>query len=373
MSQTAPAVIGGLVGRSKWDLDTPALCVDLDTMERNLKTMANTILGAGKSWRPHTKGQKIPAIAHKELAAGAIGVTCAKLGEAEVMAGAGIRDILIGNQIVGAEKIARLVNLQPHADVMVAIDSPENARAISEAAVAKGVTVRVLVEANVGLNRAGVELGEPVVRLSAYAASLPGLRYRGVMAWEAHATTVLDPVRKREIVFRDIGRLVDSAEQCRAAGLPASIVSCGGTGTYWITCTVPGVTELQAGGGIFHDIHYAEDYGVPGHEFAMTIIATVVSRPSSTRLVVDAGHKTMNSTPATPRPLGLDNVSKVRLSAEHGTVELSAPDDRLKVGDKLEFIVGYSDFTTYVHEEMFGIRKGQVEQVWPILGRGKLR
>src|SRR5262249_45236262 len=197
-------------------------------MQRNLDKMARTIIGAGKNWRPHTKGQKIPAIAHKELAAGAIGVTCAKLGEAEVMAGAGIRDILIANQIVGPTKVTRLASLRPHADVMVAIDSRENAREISDAAEAKGVKVRVLVELNVGLNRAGVEPGEPAVRLSEYAASLPGLRYSGLMAWEAHATAILDQTEKRRVIERDVGRLVESAQRCRDAGLPASIVSCGG-------------------------------------------------------------------------------------------------------------------------------------------------
>lgn len=362
-----------VIGRSKWELDTPALCVDLDAMQRNIDRMARTIIGNGKNWRPHTKGQKIPAIAHQEIAAGAIGVTCAKLGEAEVMAGAGIRDILIANQIVGREKVTRLANLQPHADVMVAIDSPENAAEISDAARAKGVTIRVLVELNVGLNRAGVQPGEDSLRLSEYAASLPGLRYRGFMAWEAHATTILDQAEKRRVIERDIGRLVASAELGREAGLPVEIVSCGGTGTYWITSTVPGVTEIQAGGGIFNDVHYAEHYGLPGHEFAMTIIATVVSRPTPTRIVVDAGHKTMNGNQGVPRPLGVPSVEKVRLSAEHGTVDLGVPNDTIKVGDKIEFIVGYSDFTTYVHEEMFATRGDVVEQVWPILGRGKLR
>src|SRR5258707_459969 len=139
MSVTASATSSAVVGRPKLDLDTPALCVDLDIMDRNLKKMAGRILGAGKNWRPHTKGQKIPALAHKEILARAMGVTCAKLGEAEVMAGAGIRDILIANQVVGHEKVTRLANIQPHADVMVAIDSRENAREISDAAVAKGV------------------------------------------------------------------------------------------------------------------------------------------------------------------------------------------------------------------------------------------
>lgn len=372
MAQTTPVALASVVGRSKWDLDTPALCVDLEVMDRNIKKMAGRILGSGKQWRPHTKGQKVPALAHKEIQAGAMGVTCAKLGEAEVMAGAGIRDILIANEIVGREKITRLVNLQPHADTMVAIDSRENAKQIHELATAKGVKVRVLVEVNVGMNRAGAEPGEPVLRLSEYAASLSGLRYSGVMGWEGHATTIPNIDEKRAVIHRDVGKLVQSAELCREAGLPATIVSCGGTGTYWITCMMDGPTEIQAGGGIFNDVHYSEHYGID-HEFAMTVVATVVSRPSASRIIIDAGHKTMNGTPATPRPLNVPDVSKVRLSAEHGAIELAKPNDSIKVGDKIELIVGYSDFTTYAHEEMFAIRDGMVEQVWPVLGRGKLR
>ena len=189
------------VGRSKWELDTPALCVELTTMERNITKMADIIVKQnGVGWRPHTKGQKIPAVAWKEIEAGAFGVTCAKLGEAEVMAGAGIKDILIANQIVGAEKIARLVNLRCHADVMVAVDSIENARAIDEAARAKGVQLRVLVEVNTGMGRAGTELGDPTVAFYKQIVDLPGLKPSGVMGWEAHATTVLDPAKKREVV-----------------------------------------------------------------------------------------------------------------------------------------------------------------------------
>ena len=361
------------VGRSKWELDTPALCVDLTTMQRNIEKMAGIIIEQnGVGWRPHTKGQKVPAVAHLEMAAGAFGVTCAKLGEAEVMAGAGIRDILIGNQIVGAEKITRLVNLRKHADVIVCVDSIENARAISDAAVAKGVIIRVLVEVNTGMNRAGTELGAATVEFSKKIAALTGLKYSGVMGWEAHAASMTDPAKKRAAVEKGVGGLVETAKLCRAAGLTADIVSCGGTGTYWVTATIPGVTEIQAGGGIFHDIQYAENYGVD-HEFSMTMMTTVTSRPNATRIITDAGKKTMSSDAAEPRPLNVGKVAKVSLSAEHGVITLAEPNDDIKVGDKIEWIVGYSDTTTFLHEELYGIRDEMVEQVWPVLGRGKLR
>ncbi len=362
------------VGRPKWELDTPALCVELNALECNIRKMADIIVKQNKvGWRPHTKGQKVPAVAWMEIAAGAFGVTCAKLGEAEVMAGAGIKDILIANQIVGSEKVTRLVNLRRHADVMVCVDSIENAREIDAAARAKGVRVRVLVECNNGLNRAGVALREPAVEFSKRLADLPGLQYAGVMAWEAHATTILEPAKKRAVIEESVGGLVETAKMARAAGLPADIVSCGGTGTYWVTATIPGVTEIQAGGGIFNDVHYSEHYGLPGHEFAMTVVSTVTSRPTPTRIITDAGEKTMSSKQAMPRPLGVGKVARVGLSAEHGRIELEEPNTELKVGDKVEWIVGYSDFTTFLHDEMYATRYGVVEQVWPVLGRGKLR
>jgi len=361
-----------VVGQSRWDLDTPALLVDLPTLDRNIQRMARTFREAGVNWRPHTKGQKIPALAHKALAAGAIGVTCAKLGEAEVMAAAGIRDVLIANQVVGPQKIARLVNLLPHADVAVAVDSLANVEALDRAAREKGVRLRVVVEVNVGMNRAGVEPGEPTVELSRQIHARPGLRYAGLMAWEGHATHIQEPVAKRAAVIEAVGLLTDSARLCREAGLPVEIVSCGGTGTYWITAGLPGVTEIEAGGGAFCDVYYRTHMGVD-HEYALTVLATVTSRPTPTRIVCDAGKKVMSSDAATPLPLVEGRVESVALSSEHGRIELAEPNTSLRVGDKLEFVVGFSDTTVHLHDELYGIRDGRVEVVWPILGRGKSR
>ncbi len=367
-------VIGqsGVVGASKWDLDTPALLVELDTMERNIRRMAGTLRAAGVNWRPHTKGQKIPAIAHLEIAAGAIGVTCAKLGEAEVMAYAGINDILIANQIVGPQKIARLVNLLRHADVIVSVDSEKNVVALNDAATAKGVRLRVVIEVDVGMDRAGVEPGEGVVALARTIQRCPGLRFAGLMGWEGHAAAIADPEEKRRAIETAVGGLTESARLCRAAGIPVEIVSCGGTATYPVTARIPGVTEIQAGGGIFSDVYYRHAMGVD-HEYALTILATVVSRPTPTRIICDAGRKSMSGDSAAPEPLGVGKVSAVSLSAEHARIELVEPNRAIEVGDKLEFVVGYSDTTVFLHDEMYGVRDGKVETVWPVLGRGRLR
>jgi D-serine deaminase-like pyridoxal phosphate-dependent protein len=362
----------GAVGRTKQELDTPALVVDLPTMERNIVRMTERILGHGVHWRPHTKGQKVPAIAHRLIRAGAIGVTCAKLGEAEVMAAAGIQDILIANQIVGPEKIARLVNLRQQCDVIVAVDSAENVAELSAAASAKGVELRVVVEVDVGMHRCGVPTPDAAVALARQVADSPGLKFAGVEGWEAPCTGVKDPAEKRACVEQAIALLLDAARRCRAAGLPVEIVSCGGTGTYWITATIPGVTEIQAGGGIFCDVLYQENYGLD-HELALTMMTTVISRPAPTRIIVDAGKKTYSSDGAIPRALGVEGVISTGLSAEHTKLELSVPNTSLKVGDRLEFVVGYSDTTMHLHDELFGVRDNVVETAWPILGRGKLR
>ncbi len=361
-----------VVGQRKEELDTPALLVDLAVMERNIARIMRTCREAGVNWRPHTKGQKVPAIAHKEIAAGAIGVTCAKLGEAEVMAAAGIKDILIANQIVGAQKLARLMRLTLTADVIVAVDSVVQVEALAAAARLAGVQLRVVVEVNIGMNRAGVDPGEAAVALSRSVNSCPGLRLAGLMGWEGHTVKIRDPEEKRRAVQHSVRLLTDTAELCRQGGLPVEIVSCGGTGTYRITAYQRGVTEVQAGGGIFSDVHYRTNMGLD-HEYGLTVLATVVSRPSPTRLICDAGKKAMSCDAATPEPIGLGDVAAVRLSAEHATVELGAPNPIPEIGDKVEFVVGYSDTTVMLHEEMFGLRGGVVEVVWQILGRGKIR
>ena len=363
-----------MIGRPIRDLDTPVLLVDLDKLERNIGTMRRVIIReAGIGWRPHCKAIKTPAIAHMLLRAGAHGVTCAKLGEAEVMAAAGIRSILVANQVVGEQKVARLVHLQRHAEVIVAVDCEAQVEALDAAARAAGTRPGVVIEVNIAMNRAGVEPGEPTVTLARQVAACRGLRFAGLMAWEGgRLAEIPQPDEKRRQITAAVGLLTASAERCRAAGLPVEIVSCGGTGTYWITATLPGVTEVQAGGGVFGDVHYRKDYGVE-HEQALSVLTTVVSRPTPTRLVCDAGWKAMALFPALPQPIGMGEVRSVKLSAEHATVELGTPSAAPAVGEQVEFVAGYCDSTVFLHDELYGVRAGHLEVVWPILGRGKLR
>jgi len=361
-----------LIGSDTSALDTPALLVDLDILEANIARIAKTCRDNGVGWRPHSKAHKTPEIARLELAAGAIGIACAKLGEAEQMAAAGIRDIFIVNQIVGALKLRRLIDLIGPARPIVAVDCIANVDELAAAARAQGKTLDVVVEVDIGMHRAGVLPGAPVVALAAEIARRPGLRFVGVTGWESQATRIADPDEKERVVVTAITELTASARACMQAGHRVSIVSCGGTGTFPYCAQQPGVTEVQTGGAIFSDVHYRSHYHVD-FPFALTVLATVTSRPTPTRIVFDAGKKAMSEDAAVPQPRGIPAVRTMRLSAEHTTVELENPSEAPKVGDRIEFVVGYSDTTVHLHEEIVGVRQGRIEEVWRVAGRGKIK
>lgn len=360
-----------LVGRPVSELDTPALLIDLDAFESNLSLMANDVAAAGVSWRPHAKGHKCPAITHKQIAAGAIGVTCAKLGEAEVMAAAGIRDILIANQVVGPIKARRLAALCAHADVIVAVDNIKNAREISEAGLAAGTRPRVIVELNVGMERAGVLPGEAAVKLSYEVAALKGIRYAGLMGYEGHGMEYPDPIVRREVISKAVTSLVDTAEAIRDGGLAVDIVSASGTGTYRNAISIQGITEVQAGGGIMGDVVYRE-LGVDVKP-ALILLCQVTSRPIGNRIITDAGRKTVDPGERPPTARGLTGVTSLALSAEHGTITLDHNTDTPDIGDRIEFEIGYHDQVTHLHDFLFGIRNGVIETIWPVASRGRLQ
>jgi D-serine deaminase-like pyridoxal phosphate-dependent protein len=365
-------VLTSIVGRPAAELDTPALLVDLDILESNIANMAGDIASRGAGWRPHSKANKSPNIAHRELQAGAIGITCAKLGEAEVLVSSGVFDILISNQIVGPIKTRRLaaVNKRAGVDVKVCVDSIENVREIGAAAVALGSRVRVLIEIDSGMQRAGVA-PQCALDLAKQIATVDGVELAGVMTWEGHAMGVADPNERASVIASSVQQVVDAANAIRAAGMPVEIVSCGGTGTYLTTSGIEGVTEVQAGGGIWGDAMYL-DLGA-NVQPALTLVAQVISRPTPERVIFDAGRKTVDPSNRAPIPIGLEIAGAIALSAEHGTLHLATPSDTPKVGDRLQFRIGYSDQVVHLHEALFGVRNGIVDEIIPILARGRLQ
>lgn len=352
-------------GRRKADLDTPALWVDLNTLDRNIADLAQHFAAAQVQWRPHIKGIRVPAIAHKAIAAGAIGVTCATMREAEAMAESGVADILIANEMVGERKISRLAQLCRRANTKVIVDNGDNVRDLSAAARRHGVRIGVLIDVNTGMNRTGLLPGPAVVELAQAVNHSEGLRFLGLMTWEGHTLALADPEARARETSGAIAQLVAMADACRAAGLEAPIVSGGGSGTYQTTPFIKGMTEIQAGGAIFCDVIY-QSWGVKTTPclFVQTIVS---SRPAPDRIVVDAGFKTLPIWHAQPRSDGLQTVKSHVSSAEHGIITLEGADERVKVGDLLDFIVGYTDSTIILHRKLYGIRQGLVEVEWDVL------
>lgn len=346
-------------------IPTPALWADLDRLEANIAYLANYFRRARIAWRPQTKGIKVPELAQQLIAAGAAGITCAKLSEAEVMAAHGISDILIANQVVGYGKMERLAALQRQANITVAVDSEANARELA------GTGVQALVEVNLGLNRCGRAPGEDTVQFAQLVSRIPGMNLAGLMAWEGHVLAIADAEEKRAACRQAVEQLVATAEQCRAAGLEMPVVNCGGSGTFRITAHVPGVTEIEAGGAVWGDMQY-QQWGAD-LPCALFLSVTVVSRPTPERAVVDLGYKACNNGPFERPACVTDPALKLTaLHAEHGLLDVSACAAPPRVGDRLDFAVGYSDQTVYCHEYLHGVRRGTVEQVWPISARGKL-
>ena len=359
-----------LIGTPRPDLDTPALCLDIEAVEANVRRMADLFRDGPVRLRPHAKTHKSPILAQMQLAAGAIGITCAKLGEAEVLAAAGIKDILIANQIVGAGKIARLVNLAGYTAVMVAVDDAANAAELDAAAQAKGIRLRVLVELNIGMDRCGVLPGEPALALAQRVAASPGLRLEGVMGYEGHTVFIQDPQERREKTEASVKLLVDTAELLRSHGFPVPIVSSGGTGTCLITGRYPGVTEIQVGSYITMDSQYREEVGMD-FAYGLTVLATVTSVRSPDRVIIDAGLKTVTRDFGLPRVIAPAGWELVDLSEEHGHLRRIGG-AALKIGDKVEIVPNHGCTTINLHDEYHVLRQGVLEAVWPIAARGKV-
>lgn len=364
--------LAALIGSPIAEIDTPSLLLDLDIMERNITQMADAFQGRNVKLRPHAKTHKTPIVAHKQLAAGAIGITCAKLGEAEAMVTGGVQDILIANQIVGRHKIARLMSLARHANLIVAVDDAQNVEELSQAAHTAGVSIRVLIEVDVGMRRCGVDAGEAALTLARHIEQAPGLQFAGLMGYEGHLVFVPSLTQRERRVRHDMQALLDTVSLLETNGLQVDIVSAGGTGTALITSTLPRITEIQAGSYVFMDGRYQTIEGVD-FDCALTLLTTIVSRPKPDRIIVDAGMKTLTYEFGLPRFKGREDLELLGLSEEHGTVRLTDPSVSLTPGDTLEIIPSHGDTTLNIHEYYYGVRNGRVETIWPIAGRGKSR
>jgi len=359
------------VGFPKQEIDTPTLLIDLPKLDHNIEKMAAFVDSVGVSLRPHMKTHKCPIISQRQIAAGAIGVTCQKLGEAEVAASSGISDILITNQIVGERKIDRLVKLARGTDVKVLVDNRQNVVELDKAAREKGVKLGVLVEIDVGMGRCGVQPGEQTLRLVEFVNHHKALNFMGLEGYEGHACMIPSFDEREERTLEAMKWLVDTKELVEAAGFEVEIVTGGSTGTYMITGRYPGVTEIEAGSYATMDKKYASVEGVD-FEPALTILATVISRPQEGVAIIDAGLKAMSTDFGVPDVISTrEAILAEGLSEEHGKLLLTGDASRLRIGDKVELLPSHGCTTINLHDQFVITQDDEVQEIWRIEGRGK--
>jgi len=351
------------------DLDTPALLLDGPASERNIRRMTEFFRGRKCQLRPHFKNHKCPALARRQWEAGsAVGFTCAKLGEAEVLAEHGFDNLLVANQVVGARKIARLVEMARRIDIRVAVDDAEQSRLISEAAAAARVTVGVLVEVDIGMGRCGVAPGQPALRLAEQISRLPGLRFFGIQAYEGHAVYTNDLDRRTELTRQSMGLAVRTRRLIEAHGIPVDVISAGSSSTYQITGVMDGVDEVQAGTYPTMDWRYAQM--APEFEVALSILTRVISkRPGAA--VLDVGVKGAGAEFGVPRIKDHPDVEIPFFLAEEHCVVKKAPDS-WRVGDAVELMPSHACTTCNLHRVMCVHEEGRVVDVWPIEASGRL-
>lgn len=357
------------VGKTTHELDTPALLVDLDALDHNVATMSKACADAGIDWRPHIKASKSPDLAKRLLAGGAVGITCAKLSEAEVMADGGLTDILIANEIVGPTKIARLVRLATRARLCVAVDDETNVREIAAAAAAAGLTIDVLIDIDVNMHRCGV-LPERAPALAELATERPGLRLRGLMGYEGHVMH-LDPEEKERESAATAALLAEAQRLVEAAGFPVACQSGGGSGNYAVALGLRQLTEMQAGGAVLMDRTY-ESMGVRGHRRALFVLSQIISVPAADRAIGDAGWKSSGRHTGLPLVQDRADLECVDLNAEH-TIYRRLSESPLTPGDRVLLVPSYSDSTILLHRRIHAVRDGVVEAVWPISAAGMLQ
>jgi len=360
------------------ELDTPAVVVDLDILETNLREMAAYCAQHGLSLRPHTKTHKMPEIAHMQTRAGARGITVSKLGEAEVMAREGVDDILVAYPIVGAAKLERLAALARGAHLTVSTDSAEVASGISDAARQAGVTVRLLAEMDAGLRRCGVQSPADLVALAQHMIRLPHVEFLGFLFFPGQVR--LPPNEQAPVLAQIDARLHEAQEKLYRSGIQVRAVSGGSTPTAYQSHLMKTVTEIRPGTYVFNDMNTVTIGASDLSRCAVMVRVTVVSVAVKGRAVIDGGSKTFSSDllrGGEGQGFGLcaehPGIILESMSEEHGHLNVEACPGELKIGDRLRFIPNHVCTTVNMHDEVWGARGGEIVERWTVAGRGRVR
>lgn len=374
--QAAPAEFEA-AGMAKADLPTPALVLDLDAFEANIKRMADHCRQARCGYRPHAKTHKCPEIARRQMAAGALGISVATVPEAQAMAEAGITGLLLTSPIVDRGKIGRVVELvKAGADIMLAIGHPREVELLAGAAEAAGVTLKVLVDLDVGSRRTGIVPGQPAVELARLIERSKVLRLQGLQAYAGHAAHVVGFEARSRTSREAMKPAIDTRALFKQAGLGSQVLSGGSTGTYNIDPAYDGVTELQVGSYVFMDVDYRRIGGSDGAAVytdfrpSLTVLTTVVSTTHPDRVSVDAGTKALDTT-TTNRPEAKDRpgLQYAPHGDEFGAVTSPSGTTLPKIGERLEFIVPHCDPSVNLYGRIYACRGEKVEAVWPVVAR----
>jgi D-serine deaminase-like pyridoxal phosphate-dependent protein len=371
MTTRPPAEIGMPLD----EVDTPALIVDLDAFERNLARLPQRIAGRNVRLRPHAKTHKCPVIALQQVVLGAVGVCVQKVGEAEAMVHGGVRDVLVTNEIVGRQKLRRLMALAHLARVGVCVDDTGQVGALEAAAADAGVTMQVYVEVNMGGNRCGVEPGEPALNLAGNVADQPHLSFAGLQAYHGSAQHLRQWEERRAAIAQAADKAGHTRDLLERNGIPCPVVTGAGTGTFEFESGSGVYTELQCGSYIFMDADYGRNLdtdGMPTKAFepSLFVWATVMSRPAQERAIVDAGLKALAFDSGPPLVWDEPAATYERASDEHGRLAVASATNRLHVGDKIRLVPGHCDPTVNLYDWYVGIRHDRVEALWPITARG---
>ncbi|HEY3074424.1 MAG TPA: DSD1 family PLP-dependent enzyme [Burkholderiales bacterium] len=362
-----PAKVGDRVE----DIDTPALVLELDAFERNLRTLADSVKGSPVRVRPHAKTHKCAEIAKRQLAHGAVGVCCQKVAEAEALVEGGINDVLVSNEVVGAPKIARLAALSKRAHLGVCVDHPDNLAALE----ASGAKLDVYIELEVGMRRCGIAPGEPALALAQAITKSKTLRFAGLQAYHGRAQHMRTMEQRHAAIEAAAQHVFEMKRLLEKAGIPCPIVTGAGSGTYMMEVEAGAWDEIQPGSYVFMDVDYAKNEWaapLPRFEHALFVLATVMSRPAPDRAIVDAGLKASSVDSGLPLVWRREGLAYRGASDEHGAIEIAAGAQAPSLGDKLYLVPGHCDPTVNLYDWYVCVRNGRVESVWSVTARGAL-
>jgi len=368
MTTAAPAVVGMRLE----EVDTPALVLDLDAFETNLKRLAQAVGGRVRV-RAHAKTHKCPEIGKRQIAAGAVGVCCQKVSEAEAMVDGGIGDVLVSNEIVGARKLERLAALARRARVGVCVDNAANVRDLQAAARKAGAAIETYIELEVGMRRCGVEPGEPALALAKAIAASPNLTFAGLQAYQGRAQHIRSNDERRAAIAAAADAVRATRSLLEESGIPCPTVTGAGSGTFMFEVAQGAWDEIQPGSYVFMDQDYARNEWAPPQprfEHALFVLATVMSRPGPNLAVVDAGLKASSVDSGMPGVWERQGLTYTHASDEHGWVEIAPGAPAPALGDKLLLVPGHCDPTVNLYDWYVCVRRGVVEALWSIGARG---